>query len=99
MPIMTRQEILQALKSFKQAKQNEYQITRIGIFGSAARDDMHEASDVDVVVELGVPDLFILVGIKQDLEEILSRPVDIVRYRDQMNAFLRDRIEREAVYV
>jgi predicted nucleotidyltransferase len=96
---MTRQEILQALKSFKQAKQDEYQITRIGIFGSAARDDMHESSDVDVVVELGVPDLLILVGIKQDLEEILSRPVDIVRYRDQMNAFLRDRIEREAVYV
>lgn len=59
---------------------------------------MHEASDVDVVVELGVPDLLILVGIKQDLEEILSRPVDIVRYRDHMNAFLRDRIEREAVY-
>ena len=96
---MTRQEILQALKSFKQAKQYEYQIMRIGIFGSAARDDMHESSDVDVVVELGVPDLLILVGIKQDLEEILSRPVDIVRYRDQMNAFLRDRIEREAVYV
>ena len=40
-----------------------------------------------------------LVGIKQDLEEVFKRHVDIVRYRDKMNPFLRKRIEKEAVYV
>jgi len=43
--------------------------------------------------------LFYLVGIKQVLEEKFQRPVDIVRYRDRMNAFLKKRIDREAVYV
>ncbi len=71
----------------------------LGVFGSAARDEMTDSSDVDVVVEILKPDLFTLVGIKQDLEERLHRPVDIVRYRGSMNAFLKTRIDREAVYV
>ena len=70
----------------------------IGIFGSSARGDAHERSDVDIVVELERPDLFHLIGIKQDLEEKLNRHVDIVRYREKMNAFLKRRIEREAIY-
>ena len=34
-----------------------------------------------------------------DLEENFQRHVDIVRYRDKMNPFLKKRIENEAVYV
>jgi len=60
---------------------------------------MEELSDIDIVVELNKPDLFYLVDIKQDLEEKFHRPVDIVRYRDRMNAFLKKRIDKEAVYV
>jgi hypothetical protein len=51
------------------------------------------------VVELEDPDMFNLISIKQDLEEELSRPVDIVRYRERMNAFLKAKIEKEAIYV
>jgi predicted nucleotidyltransferase len=50
-------------------------------------------------VELGRPDLLLLVGIKQELEELLERQVDIVRYRQEMNPFLKQRIEQEAIYV
>jgi len=96
---MTRNEILQSLSDFQQEKQDEYHIRKIGIFGSAARGQLREDSDVDVVVELDEPDLLILVGIKQDLEEELQRSVDIVRLRDAMNAFLKQRIEQEAIYV
>jgi len=45
------------------------------------------------------PDLFYLVGIKPDLEEKFRRRVDIVRYRETMNGFLKKRINKEAVYV
>jgi len=79
--------------------QEKYDIIKIGLFGSAARESMIEESDIDVVVELGKPDLFNLIGIKQDLEEQLHRSVDIVRYRGKMNAFLKRRIDKEAVYV
>jgi len=96
---MKRNEIIRTLRGFVEMNRDRYEIIRIGIFGSAARDNMDEQSDIDIIVELGKPDLFYLVGIKQDLEEKFHRPVDIVRYRDRMNAFLKKRIDKEAVYV
>jgi predicted nucleotidyltransferase len=96
---MEKDEIIRALRSFIALNRDRYEIIRLGVFGSAARDDMNEQSDIDVVVVLGKPDLFYLVGIKQDLEEKFRRPVDIVRYRDTMNEFLKKRIDKEAVYV
>ncbi len=97
--MMKRDEIIMSLRRFKEMNKDRYEIIRIGIFGSAARDNMKEQSDIDVVVELGKPNLFYLIGIKQDLEEKFHRTVDIVRYREKMNAFLKGRIDKEAVYV
>jgi uncharacterized protein len=54
---------------------------------------------LDVVVEVVQPDLLTLVGIKQELEELLHLPVDVVRYREWMNPSLKGRIKREAIYV
>jgi len=96
---MKRNDVLRALAKFRDLKQDEFGIVRIGVFGSVARKESTHASDVDVVVELGRPDLLVLVGIKQELEELLHLPVDVVRYRDNMNAYLKRRIEQEAVYV
>ena len=96
---MRRDDILRVLARFRDLKQDEFGIVRIGVFGSVAREENTDASDVDVVVELGRPDLLVLVGIKQELEELLHQPVDVVRYRERMNAYLKQRIEQEAVYV
>jgi predicted nucleotidyltransferase len=96
---MKRDDIILSLRRFKEINQKKYNIIRIGLFGSAARDNMREQSDIDVVVELETQDLFDLIGIKLDLEEQLSQQVDIVSYRDKMNNFLKRRIEKEAVYV
>jgi len=97
--MMKRDEIILSLKRFKEMNQNKYNIIRIGLFGSSARDSMREQSDIDVVVELKTQDLFDLIGIKLDLEEQLSQQVDIVSYREKMNEFLKRRIDNEAVYV
>ena len=96
---MKQKDVLRILARFRDLKQAEFGIVRIGVFGSVAREENTDASDVDVVVELGRPDLLALVGIKQELEEMLHRPVDVVRYRAGMNAYLKQRIEQEAVYV
>jgi predicted nucleotidyltransferase len=95
---MRPDDIISILREYKKKNQAKYRIVNIGIFGSSARGPVDERSDVDIVVELEEPDMFHLIGIKQDLEEELNRPVDIVRYREKMNAFLKRRIEREAVY-
>ena len=96
---MKKSKILKILKQFKKNNQNKYNIIKIGVFGSVARGNINEESDVDVVVEIKKQDLFVLIGIKQDLEEILLLPVDIISYRVNMNQFLKGRIDKEAVYV
>jgi len=96
---MERNEIIRTLRGFMDMNKDRYEIIRIGVFGSAARDSMNEHSDIDVVVELGKQDLFNIIGIKQDLEEQFSKPVDVISYREKMNQFLKKRIDKEAVYV
>lgn len=96
---MNRDEILLLLHRYKERKQKKYRIINIGLFGSGSQRAMNEQSDIDIVVELEEPDMFNLISIKQDLEEELNRDVDIVRYREKMNAFLKTKIEKEAIYV
>jgi predicted nucleotidyltransferase len=96
---MQRDDIIRVLKRFKRLNADRYNIVKLGLFGSGARDKCGEESDIDVVVVLSKPDMFNLVGIKQDLEKKFQCHVDIVRYRDRMNPFLKRRIEKEAVYV
>ena len=95
---MKRNEIIEILREYKKEFAEQYGILDIGVFGSVARDDASEESDVDVVVRILRPDLFMLVGIKNDLEEKFHRPVDIVTYWKSMNQFLKKRIDREALY-
>lgn len=77
----------------------EFGVKKIGIFGSYARGDAYIDSDIDIVVELKTPDLFNLIGIKQTIEEALGTKVDIVRLREKMNKALKERIERDVLYV
>lgn len=95
---MDKKEIIEILRDYKKEVTEQYDILTIGIFGSVAHDKAGKDSDVDVVVSISEPDLFMLVGIKNDLEERLRRPVDIVTYRESMNQFLKKRIDEEAVY-
>ena len=94
----TRKDLLDTLSNFQQAHREEFGIRRIGLFGSAARNELTENSDVDIVVELEQPNLLVLIGIKQELENLFGRPVDVVRYREHMNPLLKHRIEQDAVY-
>jgi hypothetical protein len=96
--IMKKNEVIKILREYKKEVAEQYGIIDIGVFGSVARDEAEEDSDVDVVVHIPRPDLFMLVGIKNDLEDRLRRPVDIVTYRNNMNQFLKKRIDGEAVY-
>jgi hypothetical protein len=95
---MQRETVLHALNAQKQELSTKYGITRLGIFGSVARDQATETSDVDIVVDMP-PDLFQMVHMKEDLEELLGVPVDLIRLHKHMNAFLKSRIDDEAIYV
>jgi len=55
---MQRDDIIQVLKRFKRFNADRYNIVRLGLFGSRARDICGEESDIDVVVVLSKPDMF-----------------------------------------
>ena len=96
---MNRKEIILFLRELKNTTQDKYHIKSIGLFGSMARNTKDEPGDIDIVVELEYPDLFILADIKHDIEKKFKKHVDIVRKREKMNYFLKQRIEREAIFV
>jgi predicted nucleotidyltransferase len=95
---MTKSEILVQLQSVKSELAERYAITQIGIFGSVARNEDHQTSDIDVVVQMS-PDLLKRVGLKAELEKLFGREVDVIRYRDSMNPYLKARIDRDVIYV
>lgn len=96
---MRRDDVLAALRRFKDARAAAYGVTRIGIFGSVARDEADEDSDVDIVFETNTPNLFRTAHLRQELEELIGHHVDIIRLRERMNPRLKARIAQEANYV
>ena len=93
-------QILNYLTSNKDRFQREYHLTRIGIFGSVARGEQIDKSDIDLIVEFeeGTNNLY---EIKQKLvSEIQTRfkmPVDICREK-YIKSFFRSQILSETKY-
>src|SRR3954452_14465089 len=69
----------------------------VRVFGSVARGEADERSDVDFLVDLEKGrSLFDLGGLLMDLQDLLGRPVDVVTEKG-LKARIRDRILEEAV--
>ncbi len=96
---MQRDKALDLLRIYKRNRADTYGITSLGLFGSVARNEATEESDIDVVVQMKHPNLFLLSRIRNELEELFHTHVDIVRMRDRMNTFLKNQINKDVVYV
>jgi predicted nucleotidyltransferase len=95
----TTSEIVRLLKGFKKRSAAKYGINTLGIFGSYARSQQNEHSDLDVFVVLNEPDFFTLEKIKEELECIIHFPIDIVNYRESLRQSFKENILRDAIYI
>jgi predicted nucleotidyltransferase len=69
---------------------------RLRIFGSQATGTATDSSDLDLLVEFDPGrDLLDLIGLKQDLEDLLGSKVDVMT-EGSLSPYLRDRILEEA---
>jgi predicted nucleotidyltransferase len=97
---MRQDEIIARIRRHAAAIREEG-ATSLYLFGSAARDEMGPASDIDVFVECD-PDrsvsLLHIIGIKHIIEDDLGRRVDITT-KESLHPLLKDRILAEAVQV
>lgn len=74
-------------------------VRQLSLFGSAARDELRADSDVDVLVEFEGPASFdAYFGLKDHLEALLLRPVDLVTTRG-LKPRARESVERDLVRV
>ena len=95
----TKDEYIQILHASEGDLTQQFGVRSLRLFGSVARDEHNSASDVDICVETETPNPFLIIDLKEYLENLFDRSVDIVRFRQNMNPFLKQRIEKEGIYV
>lgn len=96
----TTEEYLNILRNSKAYLMQTYQITRLGIFGSVARKEQTETSDLDICIESAPMGLFALSRLKSELENLLGCPVDLLRMRKQLDGtYLQRSVMKDLIYV
>lgn len=96
---MDRSQTLTLLQSHLPTLAQEYGVKSLALFGSMARDQAGEASDVDILVAFDGPATSArYFGLQFYLEDLLGRPVDLVTDK-ALRSELRPYVEREAVHV
>lgn len=96
---MSREHTLALISAIKPELAARYGVTGLALFGSTAREEAGPDSDVDVLVSFDGPatsDRYF--GVQFCLEDLLSRPVDLVTDK-ALRPELRAHIEKEAVRV
>lgn len=93
------QECIIKLTDFKNAFAQKFGITKLGIFGSVARQENTEDSDIDIVVEVEKPTLSLMYELKEMLKSIFKCEVDLVRFRSTLRPLFRSNILNDVVYV
>ena len=93
---MTCDDVLDLLKAHKPLLAERFGVTQLALFGSFARDQATDRSDVDILVQFDGPATAkSYFGLQFYLEDLLSRPVDLVTTKALRNEF-RPYVEREA---
>ncbi len=94
---MKRDEILNTIRVLSNTIKTDYRAKVIGIFGSFARSEKKDTSDIDLLVMFDdEADIFDFVGLSLFLEEKLGRKVDVVPY-DTVRPELKEIIFKETV--
>jgi predicted nucleotidyltransferase len=78
---MSRSSALEILRRIKPQLQSRYPLSRLALFGSTARGEAGERSDVDVLVDVDPSIGLRFVDLATDIEEALGQPADVVSRR------------------
>jgi len=90
---------IEGLKKHENTIKDKYHVRKIGVFGSFARGEEKEGSDIDVLVEFerGGKTFDTYMDLKFFLEDLFNRKVDLVTV-EALRPQLKDNILREVVY-
>ncbi|MFN2341063.1 MAG: nucleotidyltransferase family protein [Halanaerobium sp.] len=94
---MDNKDLKKKLKKLKPVLEKNYKVKNIGIFGSFAKNEANEDSDVDILVQFSEDIGWEFVDLKQFLEENLEREVDLVTV-EALKPELKEEILRDVIY-
>lgn len=87
------------LSGIKKSNEKQLGITRLGIFGSVARQENNEDSDLDIVVEMEQPTLRKMFQLEETIKQEFGCNVDLVQMRPTLRPLFRKNILRDVIYV
>ncbi len=90
-------DVISIIKDNRKAIHRRFGVKRIGVFGSYARGEGREASDIDVLVEFREPTFKHFMGLVFYLEELLGRPVDLVTVK-ALSPYIAPMVKKEVVW-
>ena len=94
----TTQEYIATLKQHAPILRDRFGMTSMSLFGSVARGEQKEDSDVDVLVEM--PPIFYKACEANDyLEYVLGCHVDMIRRHNNLTPFFIKQVERDGVRI
>jgi predicted nucleotidyltransferase len=97
--VLNRQLVLAVMSERLPDMIQRFDVRHLRLFGSAARDQLRDDSDVDVLVEFAAPATFSrYMGLKFYLQDLLGRNVDLVTTNGLRREF-KPTVERESVVV
>jgi predicted nucleotidyltransferase len=102
--VFKKENVFSLLIQNKEKLTSMFGVKRIGVFGSAIRNELKENSDIDVIVELerGKARIRNVVELERFLQDLFGRKVDLLTFygvRSIRIPWIRDRILKEVVYV
>ena len=92
-------DCINQLAAFKKTSGEQFGITKLGIFGSVARQENTEESDIDIIVEVEKPTLSLMYELKESLKALFKCEVDLVRFRPTLRPLFKSNILNDVVYV
>ncbi|MDA7817558.1 nucleotidyltransferase family protein [Sulfurimonas sp.] len=97
---MTKDYILSFLLEHKSELRDKFGVVKIGLFGSYARDEATENSDIDIAVEIdkNKKNLHTFLSLRRELEEKLEKHIDL-GIENSLKPIVKKYIEKEIIYV
>jgi predicted nucleotidyltransferase len=96
---MKRDEIINRLRACE-ADLKTHGVTHAAVFGSVARNEQRDGSDIDIIVDLDpviIATIFDYSGLKDYISSLFDGPVDVVN-REALKPLLRPKVTADAIY-
>jgi len=96
--VMTKNEILNELSNNKRYIEQNFEVDKIGLFGSYAKGKQTEDSDIDIYVEFRHKTFDNLAGLWNFLEELYQKKIDIFHKHKNNNKVIISNIQKDVIY-